>query len=58
MTQIFSRFSDPAGAVYFPGAAFLAAAALTAVCALLFLRAMRLMPQPLTAHRPAAASEG
>jgi len=58
MTQIFSRFSDPAGAVYFPGAAFLTAAALTAGCALLFLRAMRLMPQPLAATKPAAASEG
>jgi DHA1 family tetracycline resistance protein-like MFS transporter len=57
LTQIFSRFSDPAGAVYFPGAAFLAAAALTAVCALLFLRAMRLTPQPLATQQPAAASE-
>jgi len=44
--------------VYFPGAAFLTAAALTAGCALLFLRAMRLMPQPLAATKPAAASEG
>ena len=57
LTQIFSRFSDPAGAVYFPGAAFLTAAGLTAVCALLFLRAMRLTPQPLVTHKPAAASE-
>ena len=57
LTQIFSRFSDPAAAVYFPGAAFLAAAALTVVCALLFLRAMRLTPQPLAAHKPAATSE-
>jgi DHA1 family tetracycline resistance protein-like MFS transporter len=57
MTQIFSRFSDPAAGVYFPGAAFIAAAALTAVCALLFLRAMRFTPQPLAAHKPAAASE-
>jgi len=56
-TQIFSRFSDPAGAVYFPGAAFLAAAALTVGCALLFMRAMRLTPQPLAAPSPAAASE-
>jgi len=57
LTQIFSHFSDPAAAVYFPGAAFLAAAALTVCCALLFLRAMRLTPQPLAAHEPAAASE-
>jgi len=57
MTQIFSRFSDPTAPVYFPGAAFLAAAALTAVCALLFLRAMRLTPQPLAEHGAAAASE-
>ena len=57
LTQIFSRFSDPAGAVYFPGAAFLAAAALTVGCALLFVRAMRLTPQPLAAPNPAAASE-
>jgi MFS transporter, DHA1 family, tetracycline resistance protein len=56
LTQIFSRFSDPAAAVYFPGAAFLAAAALTAVCALLFLRAMRLTPQPLAAAPKAAAT--
>jgi hypothetical protein len=43
--------------VFFPGAAFLAAAALTAACALLFLRALRLTPQPLAAHEPAATSE-
>ncbi|HEV3182390.1 MAG TPA: TCR/Tet family MFS transporter [Steroidobacteraceae bacterium] len=57
MTQTFSHFSDPAGKVYLPGAAFLAAAALTAGCALLFLRAMRLTPQPLAGHEPATASE-
>jgi MFS transporter, DHA1 family, tetracycline resistance protein len=57
LTQIFSRFSDPGATAYFPGAAFLAAAALTLVCALLFLRAMRLTPQPIPAHEPAAASE-
>ena len=57
LTQIFSRFSDPAAGVYFPGAAFLTAAALTVVCALLFLRAMRLTPQPLAAPEPAATSE-
>ena len=58
MTQIFSRFSDPAAPLYFPGAAFLAAAALTIGCAWLFLRALRLTPQPHAAHNPAAASEG
>jgi MFS transporter, DHA1 family, tetracycline resistance protein len=57
LTQIFSRFSEPAASVYFPGAAFLTAAALTAGCALLFVRAMRLTPQPRVAHKPAAASE-
>jgi MFS transporter, DHA1 family, tetracycline resistance protein len=57
MTQIFSRFSDPAAELYFPGAAFLAAAALTVACAVLFLRAMRLTPQPVAARKPAAASE-
>jgi MFS transporter, DHA1 family, tetracycline resistance protein len=58
MTQIFSRFSDPEAPVYFPGAAFLAAAALTIGCAWLFLRALRLTPQPHPAHNPAPASEG
>jgi DHA1 family tetracycline resistance protein-like MFS transporter len=57
MTQIFSHFSDPTAAVYFPGAAFLAAAALTVACALLFWRALRLTPQPLAVQNPAAASE-
>ena len=58
MTEIFSRFSDPAAPVYFPGAAFLAAAALTLGCAWLFLRALRLTPQPHPVQKPAAASEG
>ena len=57
MTQIFSRFSDPTGAVYFPGAAFLAAAVLTVACAALFLRALRLTPQLLTTHGARATSE-
>jgi MFS transporter, DHA1 family, tetracycline resistance protein len=57
MTQIMSRFSDPTGRVHFPGAAFLAAATLTVACAVLFLRALRLTPEPLAAHDPAAASE-
>jgi DHA1 family tetracycline resistance protein-like MFS transporter len=57
MTQIFSRFSDPTGAVYLPGAAFLAAAVLTVACAALFLRALRLTPQLITTHDARATSE-
>jgi len=57
MTQIFSRFSDPTGAVYFPGAAFLAAAVLTVACALLFLRALRMTPQLVTTRDTQATSE-
>ena len=57
MTQIFSRFSDPTGAAYFPGAAFLAAAVLTVACAVLFLRALRLTPQ-LVATRDTQATSG
>jgi len=57
MTQILSRFSEPKGKVYVPGAAFLAAGVLTIGCAVLFLRALRLTPQPLAVHNPAAASE-
>jgi MFS transporter, DHA1 family, tetracycline resistance protein len=56
MTQIFSRFSDPTGAVYFPGAAFLAAAVLTVACAVLFLRALRLTPQLVTTRDTQATS--
>ena len=41
MTQVFARFSAPAAPVYFPGAAFLTAGALTAACAALFVRALR-----------------
>ena len=57
MTQIFSRFSDPTGALYFPGAAFLAAAVLTIACAVLFLRALRLTPQLVTTRDTQATSE-
>jgi DHA1 family tetracycline resistance protein-like MFS transporter len=42
MTQVFAHFSAPGAAVYFPGAAFIAAALLTLGCAALFLRAMRM----------------
>jgi MFS transporter, DHA1 family, tetracycline resistance protein len=51
MTQVFGHFSARSAGVYFPGAAFLTAAVLTAGCALLFARAMRFAPQ-----RAAAAS--
>ncbi len=57
MTQIFSRFSDPTAGVYFPGAAFVSAAALTLLCAMLFLRALRLTPQLSRVTHPPAASE-
>jgi MFS transporter, DHA1 family, tetracycline resistance protein len=51
MTQMFGHFSARSAGVYFPGAAFLTAAVLTAGCAVLFARAMRFAPQ-----RAAAAS--
>jgi DHA1 family tetracycline resistance protein-like MFS transporter len=51
MTQVFGHFSARSAGVYFPGAAFLAAAVLTAGCAILFARAMRFAPR-----RAAAAS--
>lgn len=46
MTQIFGYFSSARAAVHFPGAAFLAAALLTAACGALFARALRLAPPP------------
>jgi MFS transporter, DHA1 family, tetracycline resistance protein len=49
MTQIFGRFSTATAPIYFPGAAFFTAAALTVACAALFARAMRLSPQPESA---------
>lgn len=45
MTQVFGLFSSKAAPVYFPGAAFLAAALLTLASAALFAKAMRLSPQ-------------
>jgi MFS transporter, DHA1 family, tetracycline resistance protein len=38
MTQLFSKFSDPAGAVHFPGAPFLAAALLALASAVILLQ--------------------
>jgi DHA1 family tetracycline resistance protein-like MFS transporter len=55
MTQIFGRFSSPAAPVYFPGAAFLTAAILTAMSASLFARAMRLAPRESQAPAGEAA---
>ena len=49
MTQIFAEFSSATAAVYFPGAPFLAAAALTIASATLFARAMRLSPHQQSA---------
>ena len=57
MTQVFGYFSGPAAPVYFPGAAFLTAAALTVGCALLFVRSLRLAPLPGGAAAPAAVRE-
>jgi MFS transporter, DHA1 family, tetracycline resistance protein len=45
MTQIFGYFSSDMAPIYFPGAAFCAAALLTAASAALFSRGMRLSPQ-------------
>ena len=45
MTQVFGLFSSSAAPVYFPGAAFLAAAVLTLASAVLFAKAMRVSLQ-------------
>jgi len=45
MTQVFGYFSGSTARVHFPGAPFLAAALLTAGCAALFARALRLAPR-------------
>jgi DHA1 family tetracycline resistance protein-like MFS transporter len=57
MTQVFGHFSDRSAGLYFPGAAFLTAALLTAGCALLFARALRgLAPPPVAAAPLPSAS--
>ncbi len=48
MTQIFGAFSRGGAGVYFPGAAFLTAALLTAGCAALFVQAVRRAPRTAT----------
>jgi MFS transporter, DHA1 family, tetracycline resistance protein len=57
MTQVFSYFTARTAPVFFPGAAFLAAAALTIACALLFAKAARTAPAP-AAHIAANLPEG
>ena len=57
MTQMFGHFSARSAGVYFPGAAFLAAALLTAGCALLFAWAMRFAPQRAAAPASTATPE-
>jgi DHA1 family tetracycline resistance protein-like MFS transporter len=42
MTQIFGYFSGPAAPVHFPGAAFVAAAGLTAASGALYARTIRI----------------
>jgi MFS transporter, DHA1 family, tetracycline resistance protein len=58
MTQVFGYFSGPLAPVYLPGAAFLTAAILTVGCAVLFIRALRLAPQRVSADLPSAAPGG
>jgi MFS transporter, DHA1 family, tetracycline resistance protein len=50
MTQVFGYFSGAAAPVYFPGAAFLTAAALTLVSAALLVHALRQAPAPAVAR--------
>ncbi len=57
MTQVFGHFSAHSARVYFPGAAFLTAALLTAGSALLFARAMGSAP-PRTPAPASTATPG
>lgn len=50
MTQVFSHFTARSAPVFFPGAAFVMAAALTIACALLFVKAARIAPASAAAH--------
>jgi DHA1 family tetracycline resistance protein-like MFS transporter len=52
MTQVFSYFTAPHALRYFPGAPFLAAAALTVVCALLFANAARVARRSASVFTP------
>ncbi len=58
MTQIFGYFSRPHAPVYFPGAAFLTAALLTAACGALFARALRLAAPASSASDPTHSPGG
>lgn len=58
MTQIFGYFSRPHAPVYFPGAAFLTAALLTAACGALFARALRLAAPASSASDPTHSAGG
>jgi MFS transporter, DHA1 family, tetracycline resistance protein len=57
MTQVFGYFSAASAPVYFPGAAFLTAAALTVLSAALLVRALRHAPELHTAAAARAAPE-
>jgi DHA1 family tetracycline resistance protein-like MFS transporter len=57
MTQVFSYFTARTAPVFFPGAAFLAAAVLTIVCALLFVKAARTASASASARIPANLPE-
>lgn len=58
MTQVFGFFSREGGALYFPGAAFLTAALLTMLCAVLFTKAMQLAPPHASTSAPSLTSGG
>jgi DHA1 family tetracycline resistance protein-like MFS transporter len=57
MTQVFSYFTARSAPVFFPGAAFLAAAVLTIACALLFVKAARTASASAAARIPANLPE-
>jgi MFS transporter, DHA1 family, tetracycline resistance protein len=57
MTQVFGYFSGASAVVHFPGAAFLTAAVLTVLCALLFVRAQRHASPLASAQLPVASKE-
>jgi DHA1 family tetracycline resistance protein-like MFS transporter len=48
MTEIFSYFSGPAAPIHFPGAAFLAAAGLTAASGALYMKTIRISGVPVS----------
>jgi DHA1 family tetracycline resistance protein-like MFS transporter len=58
MTQVFGYFSGPDAPAHLPGAAFLTAAALTVLCALLFWLALHRAPPAAAGELPKTAIEG